>query len=225
MSLLEFNPHFGEGTQLLAPFVVLCAVLWLVFLYYSYKRFGVHKTLIYFLPIILTTMFIESAGVAGGRYYYNGYLIYISAVGGAVPLSIIVAWSVNFFLFMNIGKHVVYNLYEKTNRLQIILVSLITGASGVCLDLLEDPIAHHNHWWIWKGSLTGLKYYDVPVLNFIGWFLLLFFITFATISIERSRFSDNRKVLLAIFSLAITGSVIFLVHGGIVRLFEFYGLA
>jgi uncharacterized membrane protein len=105
------------------------------------------------------------------------------------------------------------------------LISLVAGLSGVCLDLLEDPIAQHNHWWIWDQSLGGLKYYDVPISNFIGWFFLLFFMTFATITIERSRFSDNRKILLSLTSLAITGSVIFIVHGGFVRLLESIGLA
>jgi bisanhydrobacterioruberin hydratase len=225
MSIIEFNPNFGDQTQLLAPFVALIIILWSLFLIYSYKRFGTKRTLIYFLPIIIVTFFIESAGVAGGRYYYPGYFIYISVVGGAVPISIAIAWSVNFFLFMNIGKHIVARFYDKKNRLQIFFISLFAGVSGVLLDLLEDPIAQHNHWWVWQGDLGGLKFYDVPLINFLGWFFLLFFMSFATILIERSRFSDNRKVLLAIASLAITGSVIFLVHGSFVRLLEFTGLA
>jgi uncharacterized membrane protein len=225
MSFIEINPNFGEHTRLLAPFIAVITIVLLLLLYYSYKKYGTKKTIMYFLPIIIATAFVESAGVAGGRYYYSGYLIYISAVGGAVPLIIILAWSVNFFLFMNMGKHFISKIYQKQNFLQIVLIATAAGFFGVCLDLLEDPLAHYNSWWIWIASVKGLKFFEVPVLNFIGWFVLIFFMSIATILIERSRFSLNRKVLISITSIAITGSVIFVVHGSIVGLFQYLGLS
>jgi len=225
MVLIEINQNFGEHTQLLAPFIAVIAIAWVFLVYYSYRKYGTKKTIVYFLPIIIATLLIESAGVAGGRYYYPGYIVYLSVVGGAVPLIIILAWSVNLFLFMNLGKYFISKLYQKQNYLQIIFISLAAGLFGVCLDLLEDPIAHYNNWWIWKESLTGIKFFNVPILNFIGWFVLIFFMSIATLLIERSRFSENRKVLLSISSLAITGSVIFIVHALIVRFFELVGLS
>jgi uncharacterized membrane protein len=126
---------------------------------------------------------------------------------------------------MNLGKYFISKIYQKQNYFQIIFISFAAGIFGVCLDLLEDPIAHHNNWWIWETSLKGIKFFEVPILNFIGWFVLIFFMSSATLLIERSRFSENRKVLLSISSLAITGSVIFIVHGLIVKIFEFINLA
>jgi uncharacterized membrane protein len=225
MSFIEINQNFGEHTTLLTPFIVVITIVWLFLVYYSYKKYGTKRTIIYFLPIIIATLFIESAGVASGRYYYSGYIIYLSVVGGAVPLIIILAWSVNLFLFMNMGKYFISTVYQKQNYLQIIFISLAAGIFGVCLDLLEDPIAHYNNWWIWTTSLEGIKFFNVPILNFIGWFVLIFFISMATLLIERSRFSENRKVLLSIVSLSITGSLIFIVHALIVRLFELTGLS
>lgn len=225
MFFIEINQSFGENTRLLAPFIAVIAIAWVFLVYYSYKRYGAKRTLVYFLPIIIATLLIESAGVAGGRYYYPGYFLYLSVVGGAVPLIIILAWSVNLFLFMNLGKYFISKIYQKQNYVQIIFISLSAGVFGVCLDLLEDPIAHYNNWWIWETSLKGIKFFNVPFLNFIGWFVLIFFMSIATLLIERSRFSDNRKVLLSISSLAITGSVIFIVHALIVRFFEFAGLS
>lgn len=225
MGFIEINQNFGEHTQLLAPFIAVIAIAWVVLVYYSYKKNGSKKTIVYFLPIIIATLVIESAGVAGGRYYYPGYILYLSVVGGAVPLIIILAWSVNLFLFMNLGKYFISKWYQKQNFLQIMFISLSAGLFGVCLDLLEDPIAHYNNWWIWEPSLKGIKFFEVPILNFIGWFVLVFFMSIATLLIERSRFSENRKVLLSISSLAITGSVIFIVHALILRLFELVGLA
>ena len=225
MFFIEINQNFGENTRLLAPFIAVIAIAWVFLVYYSYKKYGVKKTIVYFLPIIIATFVIESAGVAGGRYYYPGYVVYLSIVGGAVPLIIILAWSANLFLFMNLGKYFISKLYQTQNYIQIIFISLTAGLFGVCLDLLEDPIAHHNNWWIWETSLKGIKFFNVPILNFIGWFVLIFFMATATLLIERSRFSENRKVLLSISSLAITGSAIFIVHALIVKLFEFIGLS
>lgn len=225
MALIEINQNFGEHTQLLAPFIAVIAIAWVVLVYYSYKKYGTKLTIVYFLPIIIATLLIESAGVAGGRYYYPGYILYLSVVGGAVPVIIVLAWSVNLFLFMNLGKYFISKIYKKQNYFQIFFISLAAGLFGVCLDLLEDPIAHYNNWWVWETSLKGIKFFEVPILNFIGWFVLVFFMCCATLLIVRSRFSENRKVLLSISSLAVTGSLIFIVHGLIVKLFEFVGMA
>jgi uncharacterized membrane protein len=225
MALIEINQNFGEHTQLLAPFIAVIAIAWVVLVYYSYKKYGTKLTIVYFLPIIIATLLIESAGVAGGRYYYPGYILYLSVVGGAVPVIIVLAWSVNLFLFMNLGKYFISKIYKKQNYFQIFFISLAAGLFGVCLDLLEDPIAHYNNWWVWETSLKGIKFFEVPILNFIGWFVLVFFMCCATLLIVRSRFSENRKVLLSISSLAVTGSLIFIVHGLIVKLFEFIGMA
>jgi len=225
MALIEINQNFGEHTQLLAAFIAVIAIAWVVLVYYSYKKYGTKLTIVYFLPIIIATLLIESAGVAGGRYYYPGYILYLSVVGGAVPVIIVLAWSVNLFLFMNLGKYFISKIYKKQNYFQIFFISLAAGLFGVCLDLLEDPIAHYNNWWVWETSLKGIKFFEVPILNFIGWFVLVFFMCSTTLLIVRSRFSENRKVLLSISSLAVTGSLIFIVHGLIVKLFEFVGMA
>jgi uncharacterized membrane protein len=225
MFFIEINQNFGEQTRFLAAFIGIIAVVWLFLVYYSYKKNGTKKTIIYFLPIIIATLIIESAGVASGRYYYPGYIIYLSVVGGGVPLIIILAWSVNLVLFLNLGKHFISKIYQKRNYLQIIFIATVAGLFGVCLDLLEDPIAHYNNWWIWEETLKGVKFFEVPLLNFIGWFLLIFFLSIATLLIERSRFSENRKVLLSISSLAITGAIIFIVHGLIAKIFVFAGLS
>jgi putative membrane protein len=123
------------------------------------------------------------------------------------------------------AKHVVSKVYQKRNFLQIILISITAGCFAVCLDLLEDPLAHYNNWWIWKETVSGVTFYGVPLLNFMGWFVLIFYMTLATLLIERSRFSLNRKILLSLASISITGTIIFASHGLIARLFQMLGLA
>ena len=225
MLYAELNLNFGEGTQLLFLFIFTSVVVWLSLFYFSLKKYGYKKTIIYFLPMIIAALIIESAGVASGRYYYPGYILYLSVVGGAVPLIIILAWSANLFLFLNIGKYVVSKIYDKVNLLQIFLISFTAGILGVCLDLLEDPLAHHNHWWIWENTGTGINFFGVPILNFFGWFNLIFFMSLATLIIERSKFSINRKVLISITSLSITGVIIFIAHGLISNVFQIIGIS
>ncbi|MCK5031500.1 MAG: carotenoid biosynthesis protein, partial [Thermoplasmatales archaeon] len=195
MLSIDISQNFGEQTEFLHLFIITVFIVWLSLVIYSYTKYGSKKTVMYFLPMILAALFIESAGVASGRYYYPGYIVYLSAIGGGVPLIIILAWSANLFLLFNMAKHAVSKVYQKRNFLQIFLISLITGCFAVCLDLLEDPLAHYNNWWIWKETLGGVTFYGVPLLNFMGWFVLIFYMTLATLLIERSRFSENRKVL------------------------------
>jgi hypothetical protein len=49
--------------------------------------------------------------------------------------------------------------------------------------------------------------------------------TLATLLVERSHFSENRKVLLSLTSISITGVIIFVTHGFISRLFQMISLA
>ena len=225
MLWVDINQNFGEQTEFLLPFLITVFLVWLILVIFSYYRNGLKKTIMYFLPMIIIALFIESAGVASGRYNYPGYILYLSVVGGGVPLIIILAWSANLFLFFNMSKHIVLNVYQKRNFLQIFLISITAGVIAVCLDLLEDPLAHYNNWWIWKESIGGVKFYEVPLLNFVGWFFLIFFMSLSTLLIERSKFTDNRKLLISITSISITGAVMFAVHGLFSRILQMIGLA
>ena len=225
MMSIEIGQNFGEQTQFLFLFIATVSIVWLSLVIYSYKKYGSKKTIMYFLPMIIAALFIESAGVGSGRFYYPGYIIYLSVIGGGVPLIIILGWSVNLFLLFNMAKHVAFKIYQKRNFLQIFLTSLIAGFFAVCLDLIEDPLAHYNNWWIWKETTSGVTFYGVPLLQFMGWFVLIFYMTLATLLIERSKFSLNRKILLSIASISITGTIIFVSHGLIARIFQAIGLA
>jgi uncharacterized membrane protein len=225
MPFIEINQNFGEQTEFLYLFIITALIVWLTLVIFSLKKHGIKKTTRYFLPMIVAALVIESAGVAAGRYYYPGYFLYLSAVGGGVPLIIVLAWSANLVLFLNMGKQVVLRFYKKRNISQIIIISAMAGLFAVCLDLLEDPLAHHNNWWIWKESLTGIKFYGVPFINFVGWFILIFYMSLATLLIERSDYSENRKLLISVFSISITGVVIFITQGLLLRLSQIIGLA
>ena len=90
---------------------------------------------------------------------------------------------------------------------------LLTGIIAVLLDLFIDPIAVKAGYWIW--FVKGNVYYDIPLLNFVGWFVLMFLSPLAWIFINRRRhWSFIKKIagaITAIIPLAISSVVLSLI--------------
>ena len=203
MGLIEINQNFSLTNNYLIIFIILLLIVWFTLVFYSLKKYGKIKTIRYFLPIMIISLFLESAPIAHGNFYYPGYLVYLSVLGGGVPLIILMGWSINLFLFMHLGKKVGMKIYKKVNFLQLFIISCLSGFFAVCLDLLEDPIAHHNNWWVWTKSSAIAKFYGVPFSNFIGWFVIIGGMTLVTLLIDRSGFSERRKTVLSFSSILI----------------------
>ncbi len=64
-------------------------------------------------------------------------------------------------------------------------VPLITGVNAVVLDLFIDPVAVAAGYWVW--FVQGTVYYGIPLLNYVGWFVLMFLAPLAWILIARHR--------------------------------------
>lgn len=64
-------------------------------------------------------------------------------------------------------------------------VPLLTGIIAVLLDLFIDPIAVAAGYWVW--FVEGTVYYGIPLLNFVGWFVIMFLAPLAWILIARHR--------------------------------------
>jgi len=204
--------HGWGGSWSLLVFQCMISALFVVLLWWSIRKCGWKKTFRLFVPMFIAALFLEAAAVSSGRYTYSGYAVYLSLLGGSVPLIILLGWNVNLVLFLGLGEYVVNTWKSLHLYLRFILVSLIAGIFGVCLDLLEDPIAQSNHWWVWSAHPTTTSLFNVPLSNFVDWFLILFFMTLATQFIEQSSVTENRKLFLAIFSVSYVGALIFLVH-------------
>ena len=196
MSVIEINTNFFQNFSSLHIFVTLVFIVWLIIFIYSLKIYGVKKTIRYFFPIIIAGIIGELCAIADGRYQYPNYLFYINALGGSLPVIIGLGWSVNLFICMHLGKDVAIRFFKEKNFKQIFYISVFAGLFGVFLDLLEDPLAHHNNWWIWSQTAGKLYLFNVPITNFIGWFVIIAGMTMLTLLIDRSHFSENRKLLI-----------------------------
>lgn len=196
MSFIEINSNFQFGFESLHIFISMVFIVWLILLIYSLKIYGVKKTIRYFVPITIAGIIGELCTMQNTGYYYPDYLFYITALGGSVPITIGLGWSVNLFLCLHLGKDVATRLYKKRNFKQIFYISVLAGFFGICLDLLEDPLAHHVGWWVWPYSSQKIYLFNVPLTNYAGWFATIAGMTLLTLIIDRSNFSENRKLLL-----------------------------
>ena len=75
-------------------------------------------------------------------------------------------------------------------------VPLLTALFAVILDLFIDPVAVETGYWVW--FIKGEIYYEIPMLNFIGWFVLMLCAPLAWILvIRKTHWKGWQRVLLA----------------------------
>jgi putative membrane protein len=97
-------------------------------------------------------------------------------------------------------------------------VPLLTAGVAVVLDLFADPVAVRAGYWVWLVPAT--VYHGIPLLNYVGWFVLMFLAPLAWILIARNRrWGLWRKAMIAVaalpplcmasvlFSLALNGTI------------------
>jgi uncharacterized membrane protein len=85
---------------------------------------------------------------------------------------------------------------------------LVAAILAVLLDLFIDPVAVAAGYWVW--SVPGTVYYGSPLLNFVGWFVLMLLAPIAWIEVCRRRSSPARLFALAMVAvpLACVASVL-----------------
>ena len=81
---------------------------------------------------------------------------------------------------------------------------LLAGLIAVLLDLFIDPIAVAAGYWMWMAPAN--VYYEIPLLNFVGWFVLMVLAPVAWIEIaRRAAWGGARMLLAAILALPLLG--------------------
>lgn len=79
-------------------------------------------------------------------------------------------------------------------------VPVLTGVIAVALDLFIDPIAVRAGYWVW--FIKGTVYYEIPLLNYVGWFVLMLLAPLGWILIARRRdWGYRMKGLISIAAL------------------------
>ena len=96
-------------------------------------------------------------------------------------------------------------------------VPLVTSVIAVVLDLFIDPVAVAAGYWVW--FVQGTVYYGIPLLNYVGWFVLMFLAPLAWILIARHRhwryWHKGGVALGALVPLVIASVVLSLILNGV----------
>ena len=95
--------------------------------------------------------------------HYPGYLLWV----GLVPLWIVLGW----FVFAMSGFLIFHNVVLPRRR--ALFQAAASGLFALNIDLMMDPVASSNGLWTWTVSIADIL--GVPLFNFVGWFLLIFF--------------------------------------------------
>jgi uncharacterized membrane protein len=100
-------------------------------------------------------------------------------------------------------------------------VPLLTGVIAVVLDLFIDPVAVAAGYWVWL--VHGTVYYGIPLLNYVGWFVLMFLAPLAWILIARQRqwrvWQKEVVALAALVPLGLAAVILSLVLNGAITAF------
>jgi uncharacterized membrane protein len=183
--LNSLSPVFAE---------IAFAILTIPVFYAGCKRFGKWRTTAFFLGSVLWTAPLENFAVLRGAYTYFGYadILYPHYPGyltwlGLLPFWIVMGW----FVFSMSGFLIFHDVLLSKKR--ALYQAAASGLFAMNIDLMMDPAASSNSLWIW---LTGsFKIFGVPLFNFAGWFLLIFFydlIAQHTIIQNKPMFGFNR---------------------------------
>jgi len=91
-----------------------------------------------------------------------------------------------------------------TQRANIWQVPLLAAVVAVAFDLFIDPVAVAAGYWVWLKEAN--VYYGIPLLNFVGWFVLMGLAPFGWILIARQHtWGGVKKVLASIVTIVPMG--------------------
>lgn len=115
---------------------------------------------------------VELLAVQCGRYRYPDWLVYFPPRPEWVPLGIGLGWAALMPIVMRLSERI---LGAGAPRWRL---GVLDGLMAVGLDLVLDPAVSGEplRLWLWRDE--GMAPYrlwllDVPVFNFLGWFVLV----------------------------------------------------
>lgn len=167
-------------------FILFETLLWglfLISLVDANKRWGKKNTLLFFLPLFVYGWILEASAIGIFQRYEYGDGFFVTIIGA--PLCIAAGWASITYSGLCIAKSF------SSSHIQI---ALFTALWGLCIDFSMDGLAVLMGYWTWFAPAgVVLPYFDVPVSNFIGWFIILSFYSFFHLRWQDTKI---RKILL-----------------------------
>lgn len=188
IAILHFVGFFGLRSEMQETFAMLTPLNLLIsFLLILPCKEGTWKQLIQFFSIaFIIGMIIEIIGVQTGfpfGVYHYTELLSISILG--VPLLI----GVNWFL---LSYGIISLLNWQRQDFSYVVKSIIGALLMTGMDVLIEPFAIKHKLWVWESS-------EVPLENYISWFLISLVIFSVGFRIYPKNFNKVAALTLLIF--------------------------
>lgn len=166
--VIPFSPIF------LAAYIgfVLIFVIWHAVLTKGWKRTFFMLALSFILAFIAEALGVNF-GLIFGHYHYTSIL---GPQLFGVPFLAALAWEPIIYASFCITDILAPSFFDNSNSLftrltSYIGLSLVGALATTAWDMMIDPIAVSNGWWVWEGGGSYLPYVanGVPITNFLGW--------------------------------------------------------
>jgi hypothetical protein len=155
----------------MVPVPIFETFLWLLFilaLVDGFRRYGLKNGFLFFIPAFVYGWLLEESAITiFQRYYYSPdfLLSYRDA-----PFSVAAGWATILY------SGIVISEYLSLSRFK---TALFVALWGLCIDFSMDALAVRFTYWTWTfREYSFLPYFNVPVSNFIAWFICLFLFTY-----------------------------------------------
>ena len=153
----------------------------ILLLLHSFQTLSFTRGVSFIILASITGLLMEIWGlkdgvIFGGNYVYKQNQLTLFSV----PLSVVLYWAVFIYTgYCLVNSFLVWFEKKKPNIRQhnLWLVPLLIIADGlvvVAIDLFMDPIQVYKGNWVW---LEGGPYFEIPIGNFVGWFLVTIIVT------------------------------------------------
>ena len=182
LEFVVFIKSLSEGL-VMAPFVLdsiskvlLVSLPIVLFILHAAWTLPISRGIAFILIAVTTGLIFEIIGLESGiifggyyEYYLGGWTMF------KVPLLVVLFWAVFIYSGYCITTSFLYWLgkdkpNKKQNNLYLLApLILLDGLIVVTIDLFLDPLFVKLGAWKWLG---GGAYFDVPLGNFFGWFMV-----------------------------------------------------
>lgn len=205
--LISLNYLLGMRIPFKVDFLVgfiaalMVFVVWHAVITKGWKRSMLMFTLSFLLAFVAEALGVNFGWIFG-HYYYTDVLGY-SIFG--VPLLAALAWEPIIYaayLMSDLLSPIISSLPQITRQRPTMVWMALIGALGTTAwDMMIDPIAVSQGWWVWVDGGAYVPYVanGVPVQNFLGWLGVAFVINLVYRLIGDAKPHHNHSINLALF--------------------------
>ena len=167
------NPNYdkAENLRFIQIILGLCYFIFHGLTLWGWTNIVLFMFIAFVFSISMEIIGSQSGFMFGGKYKFDAHKS-PGPIYAGIPLVIPLSWAGLTYMSLNYSMFVTgHEFYVKSHEPLVLLV--LPSVLMLLLDLVLDPIAVDEKRWGWEKPGS---YYEVPPLNFSGWFITVFII-------------------------------------------------